>query len=101
MSGGDGLRWPVAVLAKNQVRLATARVVALERVGPVQQDHHVAILLQRSRFAQVREHWLLIGSLLWAAIELADRDNRNVKLLGHQFDAAREIGHFLLTKLVL
>ncbi|MCW2690504.1 MAG: hypothetical protein JWR37_5394 [Mycobacterium sp.] len=41
---GIALRGTVAVLAENQVRVTAAGVVALERVRPVQQDHHVRVL---------------------------------------------------------
>jgi hypothetical protein len=41
---GHRLGRAVAVLGQNQVGLAAARVIALERIGPVQQDDHVRIL---------------------------------------------------------
>src|SRR3954452_10170176 len=44
---GDGTGGTVPVLGEDQVRLAGSGVVALERVGPVQQDDHVRVLLDR------------------------------------------------------
>jgi hypothetical protein len=44
MRDGDGLGRAVAVLGQNQVRLSPTRIVAIEGVGPVQQDHDVTIL---------------------------------------------------------
>jgi len=43
---GDRSQWTVAVLAHDQVGLAGAGIVALEGVGPVDQQHHVCVLLQ-------------------------------------------------------
>ena len=43
---GDRLCRTVAVLADDDVGLAGAGVVALDRIGSVQQDDHVRILLQ-------------------------------------------------------
>ena len=44
---GDRARRTVAVLGQDEVRLARAGVVALERVGPVKKNHHVSVLLDR------------------------------------------------------
>ena len=37
---------PFRCFTENQVRLAAAGVVTLERIGPVQQDDHVGVLFQ-------------------------------------------------------
>ena len=42
----DRLRRPVTVLTQDQVGLSPAWVVALEGIGPVQQDDHVSILFK-------------------------------------------------------
>jgi hypothetical protein len=41
---GHSLRRAVTVFGENEIRLSPARVVALERIGPVQQDDDVGIL---------------------------------------------------------
>ncbi len=46
MRDGDGLGRAVAMLAQNQISLAAARIVAFERVRPMQQDHDVGILFE-------------------------------------------------------
>ena len=42
---GDRLRRSRTVFGDDEVRFAAARIVALERVGAMQEDHHVRILL--------------------------------------------------------
>ena len=46
MGDGHRLGRPVAVLGQNQVRLTAAGIVAIERIGSVQQNNHVGILLK-------------------------------------------------------
>lgn len=46
MGDGHRLGRAVAVFGENEIRLSPARVVALERVRPVQQQHDVGVLLQ-------------------------------------------------------
>ena len=48
-------------------------------------------------FAKVSEHRLLVGALLGAAVQLADRDHRNLEFLGQKLDLPGEFGDFLLT----
>src|SRR3981081_1834179 len=47
MCDGDRLRWAVAVLAQNQVCLATTRIVALECIRAMQEYDHIRILFER------------------------------------------------------
>ena len=47
VSDGHRLGWAVTVLGQNQVGLTAARVVTLEGIRAVQQDHHITILFQR------------------------------------------------------
>ena len=96
----DRARRAVAVLGQDQVGLAAARVVGVEGIGSVQQ-HHVRVLLQRTRPAQVREHRLLVGPLLRAKDELVDRHHGYLELLGQQLALAGEFADLLLAGLDL
>ena len=53
-----------------------------------------------TRLTKVGDHRLLVRALLRATVQLADRDHGDVELLGHQLQAAREVRHFLLARLV-
>jgi hypothetical protein len=44
MRDGDRLGRAVTVFGENKIRLSPAWIVALECIGPVQQDHDVSIL---------------------------------------------------------
>lgn len=68
MRHGDRPGRTVTVFGDNEIRLAAARVVPLEGVGSVQQDHHVGVLLDSTGFTEVGEHGLLVGALLRAAV---------------------------------
>ena len=53
MRDGDRLGRTVTVFGENEIRLSATRVVALERVRPVQQNDHVSILFQRLLWAEM------------------------------------------------
>ena len=46
MRDGHRLRRAVAVFGENEIRLSPTWIVALERIGPVQQNHDVSILFE-------------------------------------------------------
>lgn len=48
VGNGDRLRRSRTVFGDNQVSLTTARVISLERIRPMQEDHHIRILLDRA-----------------------------------------------------
>ena len=61
MRNGNRLGRTVTVFGQNQVRLSPAWIVPIERVGPVQQDHDVAIL-----HGCLRHHTLYNEHTAWA-----------------------------------
>ena len=84
------------MLGQDQIGLAATRIVTLKRIRAVQQDHHVGVLLDRARLAEVGEHWLLIGALLRPAVQLTHRHHRYLKLLRQKLELTGEFGHLLL-----
>ena len=74
------------MLGQDQIRLTAAGIVALKRIRPVQQDHHVGVLLDRAGLAKVGQHRLLVRSLLRAAVQLAHRHHRNLKFLRQKLE---------------
>src|SRR5690349_13193234 len=60
---------------------AARRLAAGEIILLAEDEHHdVGVLLDRARFAQVREHRPLVVALLDGARELGERDDRDVEL---------------------
>src|SRR5690606_7293258 len=92
-------RGAVAVLGDDEVGFARPRRLLLVGRLAVQQDHHVGVLLERARFTQVRERGLLVDALLGAAVELRERDHRNLQFLREQLERPRELRHLLLAAL--
>ena len=80
----DVLHRSVSVLGHDDVGLAVALGIG---AVAVQQDHHVRILLDRSRFSEVGHLRPLVGALLRPTVELADRDDRDLELLREQLRA--------------
>src|SRR5260221_12365218 len=80
---------PVALLADNQLGDAFGVGRRLALVGieilAIDEDHDVGILLEGTRFAQVRELWPVIGPGLRRAAELRQHDDRDVQLLRQAF----------------
>src|SRR5215472_2535599 len=81
---GDHRRRPVPVLGDDEVRLARPGRLRLVGVLPVQQDHNVTILLDRTTLAQVGKQWAFVIALLGASVQLGDRDHGDVKFLGEK-----------------
>lgn len=78
MRHGNCGRRPIPVLTQNNVGFTTARVITIKCIGAMQKHNHVRILLQRTGFAQVRDLRLLICTLFWATVKLANCHYRNV-----------------------
>ena len=57
----------------------------------VQQHHDVCVLLDRAGLAQVAHHRALVRALLGTTVELGERDDRDVELLGEQLDLPGEL----------
>src|SRR5512137_1220963 len=85
-------RGAVALLGDDDVGDTLARRVGFVHFLAV--DHHdqVSVLLNRSRFTQVRHHRLLVLALLDAAVELRERDHRHAQFLRQRLDRARDLG---------
>src|SRR5665647_2372616 len=94
--GGDGAGFAVAVLGDDEVGFAGAFVFVVG-VFAVQEDHHVGVLLEGAGLAEVAEEGLLVGALLGAAVELGDRDDGDLELLGEELDLAGELACLLYT----
>src|SRR5699024_6842425 len=78
----DRLGGAVAVLGDDEVRLAGAGGLLLVVVLAVDEQDEVGVLLDRARLAQVAHHRGLVLALLAAAVQLRDRDDRHLDLLG-------------------
>src|ERR1051326_323397 len=86
------------MLADDDLGLAVnARVVRLVVLLAVDEHDEVRVLLDRPGIAQVAELRALIGAawLLDAARELGERDDRDLHLLRHRLERARDLAHFL------
>ena len=85
------------MLSEDDVRLARTLVIRVLRVRAVDQHDHVGILLQRTRFTQVRDtRKRIVAAGLHATVQLRDRNNRHVDLLGQQLQLAGELRDLLL-----
>ena len=93
---GDGARRARTVLGDDEIRLTTTRVVTLERIRTMKQHNHIRVLLDRSRFTQIRQLRLLVRALLGSTVQLAHRHHRHFQLLRQELDLPGEFGHFLL-----
>ena len=67
----------------------------------MQQNHHIRILLNRTRLTQIRNHRTLISTLLRTTVQLRQRNHRNIQLLSQQLQATRKLRNLLLTRLNL
>src|SRR5688572_30456316 len=70
-------------------------------LGTEEKHHDVRILLDGSRFAEVRELWtpVLPGTLFRRARELGQRDHRNAELAGERLERAGDVADLLLAVL--
>jgi hypothetical protein len=89
----DGAGRAVPVLGQVQFDLPGQVGVG---VVAVQQDHLVAVLLERARFAQVGEQGALVGALGCTAVELGEHHDRHVVVAGQQLQRPGQVGHHLL-----
>src|SRR5450830_2025820 len=67
--------------------LCHSAVTCLGVVDLIAVDEHddVTVLLNRTRLTKVTIEWALIGSLFYRTVELRQRDNRAIELLGQRF----------------
>jgi len=63
----------------------------------VQEDHHVGVLFEGARLAQVAHLRLLVGALFRPTVELGDRDHRDLEFLGEKLERPGELADLLLT----
>ena len=61
----------------------------------VDEQHHVGVLLDRARLAQVGELRALVVAVLDLARELREGDDRHLELLGERLEADGDFGDFL------
>src|SRR5256885_6669477 len=95
----------VALLTDEQLR-QTLDVVpvfvgrAVIHLGAVDEAHHVRVLLDRARLAQVGElRAVVAGALVRRPRQLRQRDDRDVELLRQRLEGARDVGDLLLAAL--
>ena len=89
------------MLSNNHVRLTHALTIRVIHILTMQQNHHIRILLNRTRLTQIRNHRTLISTLLRTTVQLRQRNHRNIQLLSQQLQATRELRNLLLTRLNL
>ena len=92
---------PCAALVQrpHQRPLTGAHQLAERHLGAVVGAQDSRRCGQAARLAQVGQHRLLVGALLRATVELADRHHRNLEFLGQQLEAAGELRDLLLARL--
>ena len=61
---------------------------------PGEEHHDIGVLLQRPRFAQVRQPGLMVFALVGRATELRKRQHRDVEVLGECFRRTRNRTQF-------
>ena len=76
---------PPRCFRDNHVGLAHAIAIGVIHIFAVQQNHHIRILLNRTRLTQIRNHRTLIGALLRTTVQLRQRNHRNIQLLSQSF----------------
>ena len=82
---------PVLELGRAFRRLGALNIILLA----VHEHDDVGVLLDRARFAQVRELRPLVLAVLDRARELRQRDDRHVQLLGQRLEAGGDLRHLL------
>src|SRR4030095_16161400 len=70
------------------------RVFLVVVVVAVNEDDHVRVLLDGADFAQVRHDRALVGTRFQRAVELRQRDHRDVQFLRQALEGARDLGDF-------
>src|SRR5205807_3189304 len=97
-------RGAVALLADDQLGLAFEAFVglgidrAIVELLPIDETHHVGVLLDGPGLAQVGELGaaVLAAALLGGAGQLGQRDHRDVELFGQRLERAGDVGDLLL-----
>src|SRR5581483_10799490 len=82
---------PLLVFHGAGARLLVLQVVLLAE----DEEHHVGVLLDRARLAQIGELRALVLAVLDLPRELRQRQNGNVKLLGERLQLVGDLGDFL------
>ena len=93
----------VALLADHQVGLALHALavffVRLVVLFAVDEHHHVGVLLDRARFAQMAELRLVVARRFDLAIELGQAEHGHAQLAGQALEPPRDPGHLLLPRI--
>src|SRR5690606_6553596 len=79
---------PVALLGDDDVRDALPGRIRLVDLFAIDEDDEVRILFYCATFTKIRHHRLLVRPLLDAAVQLRQRDDRHVELLGERLQRA-------------
>src|SRR5918998_5968812 len=96
----DLARRPVAVLAHDDLGYALVVGVGVIVLVAVQKHHHVRVLLDGARVAEVREHRALVVAGLDGAGELRYREDGDVEVAGEYLEAAADLRDLLLAVLL-
>ena len=94
-------RRAVALLRADLLREPAILVGRLVVLGPVEEEHDIGVLLDRSRLTQVRELRTLVVPELDRARELRERDDGHVELAREVLERSRDLTDLLLTALGL
>src|SRR5215207_11342517 len=97
VSNSDCTGWAISMLCQNEVRFAGSWVISLKCIGPVQEYYHIRVLFNAARLTKISEHRPLVRALLRAPVELADRHDRDLELLGQELDLSGKLADLLLT----
>src|SRR5262249_14594659 len=74
-------------------------LVLVVKFGAMQHQYGVRVLFNRAGFAQVAKSWLLFLAVLQTAIDLSERDDRNLQLACQEFQPPRYSGNLFLSVL--
>ena len=109
----DGPRRAVALLADDHLGLAVYALALREPFGEFlaiglgrfahlmivffteDEDHHVGVLFDRSRFTQIRQLRALVFTAFHLARQLRERQDWNVKFFGQRFESGGNFSDFL------
>ena len=81
----------VALLADDDLREPLVGRFGVVHLVAVDEEDHVRVLLDGARLPQVRHHRAPVGARLHAAIQLRQRHDRHVQLLGERLQRARDL----------
>src|SRR5690606_5160309 len=98
---------PVALLADDDLGLVLdlaallfGHVAAEVPLLAVDEHDHVGVLLDGPGLAQVRQLRAVIGPRVDGAVELRERDDRDLELLGQRLEPAADLADLLLARVV-